>query len=106
MKKIKILLVIRSLFIGGAERQWVLLAKGLAQIQEVELLLCTFYQGGQLENEIAGIPHICLNKKGKGDFHSLYKYPGLCRWPCAAGGWGRCPPGRFQTVPDGRPGPG
>lgn len=74
MKKIKILLVIRSLFIGGAERQWVLLAKGLAQIQEVELLLCTFYQGGQLENEIAGIPHICLHKKGKGDFLFLWRY--------------------------------
>ena len=68
MKKIEILLVIRSLFIGGAERQWVLLAKCLTQIQEVELLLCTFYQGGQLENEIAGIPHICLHKKVKGDF--------------------------------------
>lgn len=77
MKKIKILLVIRSLFVGGAERQWVSLAQGLAknaESTEVELLLCTLYSGGELEKEIQGIPHICLHKKGKGDFLFLWRY--------------------------------
>ncbi|TLD80666.1 glycosyltransferase [Helicobacter sp. MIT 11-5569] len=73
-KKLKILLAIRSLDFGGAERQWVLLAKELAKCEEVELLLCTIYGGGKLEDEIAGIPHICLNKKGRLDFGFLLRY--------------------------------
>lgn len=79
MKKTKILLVIRSLFIGGAERQWVLLARGLAQKQEVDLLLCTLYSGGELVDEIKGIPHFCLHKKGKGDFLFLWRYRKLLK---------------------------
>lgn len=79
MKKIKILLVIRSLFVGGAERQWVLLARGLAKKQEVNLLLCTFYSGGELADEINEIPHFCLHKKGKGDFLFLWRYRKLIK---------------------------
>lgn len=74
MKPIKILLAIRSLNFGGAERQWVLLAKELAKCPEIELRLCTLYGGGRLEYEIAGIPHICLHKKGRSDIGFLFAY--------------------------------
>lgn len=74
MKKIKILLAIRSLNFGGAERQWVLLAQELAKRSEVDLRLCTLYGGGRLEYEITGIPHICLHKKGRKDIGFLLRY--------------------------------
>lgn len=74
MKPMKILLAIRSLNFGGAERQWVLLAKELAKNPNVELRLCTLYGGGRLEYEIVGIPHICLNKKGRRDIRFLFAY--------------------------------
>ncbi|CAM2855668.1 glycosyltransferase [Helicobacter burdigaliensis] len=74
MSKFKLLLSIRSLNFGGAERQWVLLAKELAKKEEIDLLLCTLYAGGKLEDEISGIPHICVHKKGKGDFLFLMRY--------------------------------
>ncbi len=74
MKSIRILLAIRSLNFGGAERQWVLLAKELAKNPNVELRLCTLYGGGRLEYEIVGIPHICLNKKGRRDIGFLFAY--------------------------------
>lgn len=73
-KKFKILLSIRSLDCGGAERQWVLLANELAKCKEVELHLCTIYGGGKLESEINKIPHTCLNKRGRGDFGFLLRY--------------------------------
>lgn len=71
-KPFKILLAIRSLDFGGAERQWVLLAKELAKDKSIDLHLCTIYGGGKLELEIQGIPHTCLNKKGHGDFGFLF----------------------------------
>lgn len=74
MKPIKILLAIRSLNFGGAERQWVLLAKELAKNPQVQLQLCTLYSGGRLEYEIVGIPHICLHKKGRKDIGFLFRY--------------------------------
>lgn len=74
MKKIKILLAIRSLNFGGAERQWVLLAQELAKHSEVDLRLCTLYSGGRLEYEITKIPHICLHKKGRKDIGFLLRY--------------------------------
>lgn len=74
MKKLKILLAIRSLDFGGAERQWVLLAKEFAKRDDIELHLCTLYGGGRLEYEILGIPHTCLQKKGRKDFGFLKRY--------------------------------
>ncbi|WP_297813532.1 glycosyltransferase [uncultured Helicobacter sp.] len=74
MKPIRILLAIRSLNFGGAERQWVLLAKEIAKHPEVELRLCTLYGGGRLEYEITGISHICLHKKGRSDISFLSAY--------------------------------
>lgn len=73
-KPFKILLAIRSLDFGGAERQWVLLAKELAKDKSIDLHLCTIYGGGKLELEIQDIPHTCLNKKGRGDFGFLSRY--------------------------------
>ncbi len=74
MEKLKIILAIRSLNFGGAERQFVLLAQELAKRDDVELLLFTLYGGGRLEYEIIGIPHICLNKRGRWDFGFLWRY--------------------------------
>ncbi|MDD6054934.1 MAG: glycosyltransferase [Helicobacteraceae bacterium] len=75
----KILLAIRSLDFGGAERQWTLLAKELAKRNDIELHLCTLYGGGRLEYEIVGIPHTCLNKKGRGDLGFLLRYRKLLK---------------------------
>ncbi|MBX7491084.1 glycosyltransferase [Helicobacter turcicus] len=72
--KLKIILAIRSLNFGGAERQWILLAKELTKHKEIELHLCTLYGGGELESEIHTIPHTCLEKKGRGDFSFLLRY--------------------------------
>ena len=74
MKKFKILLAIRSLDLGGAERQFVLLAQALQKQAEVETLVCTLYGGGVLEADLEGIPFICIHKKGKSDFLFLRRY--------------------------------
>ncbi|MDA3966865.1 glycosyltransferase [Helicobacter sp. WB40] len=70
----KILLTIRSLNFGGAERQWVNLAKGLYARDDIELLLCTFYSGGDLYDEVSHLPYVCVDKKGKSDFLFLCRY--------------------------------
>ena len=60
--------LIRSLQVGGAERQLVELAKGLDQtIFDVTVL--TFYGGGEFAQELknAGVPVISLDKKGRWD---------------------------------------
>lgn len=64
----KIAFLIRSLHLGGAERQLVALAKGLsARGHAVEVL--TFYKGGPLGAELseAGIPLWELDKRGRWD---------------------------------------
>ena len=70
----KILLTIRSLNFGGAERQWVNLAKGLYARDDIELLLCTFYKGGDLYGEVSCLPYVCVDKKGKNDILFLFRY--------------------------------
>ncbi|WP_235893090.1 glycosyltransferase [Pelomicrobium methylotrophicum] len=61
-------LFIRSLDIGGAERQLVMLAKGL-HARGVDVRVLTFYPGGALrpELEAAGIPVSDLDKRGRWD---------------------------------------
>lgn len=59
----KILLAIRSLNFGGAERQFVLLTKELHKRGE-ELLVVLMYRGGTLEGELENIPIAYLDKKG------------------------------------------
>ena len=62
----KVVLLIRSLEIGGTERQVVELARGL-KAQGVDLLVLTFYPGGTLRPQIeaAGVAIDDLGKRGR-----------------------------------------
>jgi glycosyltransferase involved in cell wall biosynthesis len=64
----KILLLCRSLGIGGSERQLIILAKGLHQ-QGCEVTVAVFYAGEPLERELreSGIPIFDLRKSGRWD---------------------------------------
>ena len=64
----RILLLIRQLSVGGAERQVCLLATTLRQ-RGHEIKVAVFYGGGALEAELAdaGIPLIDLGKRGRWD---------------------------------------
>ena len=65
---LKILFLIRSLEIGGAERQLIILAKGLRQ-QGHEVSVAVFYANGPLEKELheTSIPVFALHKSGRWD---------------------------------------
>lgn len=65
---LRILLLLRSLDIGGAERQAVLLARKLAERGHA-VTVATFYGGGALEAELAGagVSLAVLGKRGRGD---------------------------------------
>jgi glycosyltransferase involved in cell wall biosynthesis len=65
----KILFLIRTLFVGGAERQLVALARGLHERGE-DVIVAAFYGGGPFEQELAaaGIPVHTLRKAGRWDF--------------------------------------
>lgn len=65
---LKTLLLIRSLNSGGAERQFVNLAKGLKS-QKVDLTVAVFYAAGPLQQELeeAGIKIVWLGKSGRWD---------------------------------------
>lgn len=64
----KILFLARALNVGGAERQLVVLAKGLRQ-RGHEVAVAVFYSGGALEEELreARISVVSLNKRGRWD---------------------------------------
>lgn len=64
----KMILLIRSLERGGAERQLVILAKSLHELG-YNVRVVTFYAGGALrpELEAAGVPHSDLGKYGRWD---------------------------------------
>ena len=64
----KVLFVIRSLNIGGAERQLIELAGGLKRAG-CNVTVATFYGGGMLEPMLAahGVPHVSLGKSGRWD---------------------------------------
>lgn len=68
----KIIFLIRSLHCGGAERQLVLLAKGLRE-KSVDVKVFTFYSGGVFEGELqeAGIFVRDFQKKGRWDIFSF-----------------------------------
>lgn len=70
----KIMFLVRSLNIGGAERQMVYLAKGL-QESGADVSVTVFYGNGTLEKELheVGIPVINLNKSGRWDLISFIK---------------------------------
>ena len=60
---VKILLHIRSLDIGGSERQVVSLAKSMADLG-AEIHIATIKSGGQLEADILGISNVHLHYIG------------------------------------------
>ena len=64
----KILLLCRSLGVGGTERQIVILAQGLSR-QGYEVAVAVFYADGSLEKELheSGIPVFDLRKSGRWD---------------------------------------
>jgi glycosyltransferase involved in cell wall biosynthesis len=64
----RVLLLMRSLDIGGAQRQMVTLAHGLRE-RGVDVSVLTFYPGGALRAELdaAGVPNCDLGKAGRWD---------------------------------------
>ena len=75
INKKKIVFFIRSLNAGGAERQLVVTAKGLAD-RGYNVTVLTFYSGGFYVNELADteVKLLSLNKKGRWDlFTFLYR---------------------------------
>ena len=74
MNRINIVLSIRSLDIGGAERQFIELVKNIDK-NKFNILVCTMY-GGVQEDIIKNIPnikYINLEKNGRYDFVRFYK---------------------------------
>jgi len=70
----KLVLAIRSLDIGGAERQFIELVKHIDK-SKFDVTVCTMY-GGVQEEIVKTIPNITyynLGKKGRYDFYSFYK---------------------------------
>jgi len=63
---VKILLITRSPFFGGAERQLVELAKGLHR-RGHPVRVAVVYGGGALAQELhdAGVPVVSLDKRGR-----------------------------------------
>jgi len=76
-KKKRIVLAIRSLDIGGAERQFIELVKGLNN-QLFDLYVVTMY-GGEMEDLIKAQPitYINLQKKGRFDIKFYFRYKAL-----------------------------
>ncbi len=68
----RILVFARSLECGGAERQLVAVANGLAE-QGHDVRVALFYSGGSLEKELVDVPIIQLAKKGRWDIISFCK---------------------------------
>jgi len=69
----KILLHIRSLQIGGSERQVVSLAKSMAELGH-EVHVATVASGGPLEAELEGVPNIHLRSPGGSGMTGKLKY--------------------------------
>jgi glycosyltransferase involved in cell wall biosynthesis len=70
-RKIKLVLSIRSLEIGGAERQFLEIVKNI-DYNEFEVLVVTSHYG-TLDNEITNAQFFCLNKNSKWDLRALWK---------------------------------
>jgi glycosyltransferase involved in cell wall biosynthesis len=74
----RIAFLVRSLGLGGAERQLVALARGLHQ-RGHRVLVLSFYSGGPLTTDLvnAGVPVLALGKRHRwdlfGPFHRLFR---------------------------------
>ncbi len=78
MSQIKLILTIRSLNIGGTERQFIELIKGINKIK-FDVVVCTMFRGTsdfELKN-VPNIQFICFEKKSRYDVFSYYKYINL-----------------------------
>ena len=78
--ELKVVLVIRSLNIGGAERQFIELVKNIDK-NKFDIYVATMY-GGVLEDEIKsrdGVKYFNLEKKGRYDFSFYFKYKNLLK---------------------------
>ena len=73
MNKIKLVLSIRSLDIGGAERQFIELIKHIDK-NRFDITVCTMYGGEQedIGKNIPNIKYINLQKSGRYDFLNFY----------------------------------
>ncbi len=73
--RVRLVFLIRSLAIGGAERQLVELAKGLDK-ELFDITVLSFYGGGVLAQELydAGVPVISLEKKGRWDVAGFLRH--------------------------------
>ncbi|CAA6811339.1 MAG: Unknown protein [uncultured Sulfurovum sp.] len=71
---IKVLLAIRSLDIGGAEKQFIELVKHIDKFK-FEVTVCTMYGGIQepLIKNVSNITYVNFQKQGRYDFYSFYK---------------------------------
>ena len=72
----KVLLLIRQLAVGGAERQLINVARGLKS-REIDVQVAVFYGGGALEPELSShdIPIFYLRKSGRWDvFAFLFRF--------------------------------
>ena len=72
--EIKVVLAIRSLDIGGAERQFIELVKHIDK-NKFDVTVCTMY-GGVQEDIVKAIPNITyynLKKNGRYDFYGFYR---------------------------------
>jgi glycosyltransferase involved in cell wall biosynthesis len=69
---LKIIFLIRSLYSGGAERQLVVLSKGLSE-RGHDVVVAIFYSGGPLEKELwnTRVRVRALNKQGRWDVFGL-----------------------------------
>jgi glycosyltransferase involved in cell wall biosynthesis len=72
---VKLLLAIRSLDIGGAERQFIELAKGIDK-EAFDVTVCTMYGGRQEESvkAIDGLRYVNLQKSGRYDLTFYFRY--------------------------------
>lgn len=73
VKKIKLVLAIRSLNVGGAERQFIELVKNIDK-DKFEVHVCTMYGGEQesIVKSIENIKYYNLEKKGRYDIFKFY----------------------------------
>ena len=70
----KVLLHVRSLHIGGSERQVVALAKSMTALGN-EVNVATIISGGPLERDLADIPNVQLHSLGGSGLKGRLRYP-------------------------------
>lgn len=71
-RRLRVFFLIRDLNLGGAERQLVLLANGLAARGHV-VAVAVFYGGGALERDLRGVELFDLGKRGRWDLTAFYR---------------------------------